>query len=118
MLLQTNEERAVVDAIRRWGVEDTVENRFMLGIGALKQGQWEIGWKLLEYRYLVDESRNLSTITCAVTGRKVPHWADRPPPPKTLIVIGERGVGDSIHCLRWVSAAPRSSPRRTAWSGG
>lgn len=77
------------------------EDGLNAAIAAFRCGRWETAWPLYENRYLRNPEGNLPAITCAETGRKIPHWTDGPPPER-LLVIAEQGFGDTFHFLRYV----------------
>ena len=79
----------------------SAEDGLNAAVAAFRCGQWEAGWHLYENRYLRNPAGNIPAITCAETGRKIPHWTDGPPPDR-LLVIAEQGLGDTFHFLRYV----------------
>ncbi|MEQ8434591.1 MAG: glycosyltransferase family 9 protein [Oceanicaulis sp.] len=71
-------------------------------IDAFRRGDYERGWRGYEWRYRQAPGDDLRAVTCARSGRKIPHWLDGEPPER-LLVVAEQGLGDSIQFIRYAA---------------
>ncbi|MBN2706070.1 MAG: tetratricopeptide repeat protein, partial [Deltaproteobacteria bacterium] len=78
---------------------ENAEYRFNLGLMLLKVGAWEEGFTLYESRPPVGGLKNLAA------GEKL--WRGEPLAGKTMLVIAEQGLGDTIICARYLPLLER-----------
>jgi tetratricopeptide (TPR) repeat protein len=78
---------------------DDAEANFELGELLLRQGRWDEGWKLYEWRYAMPHTKAL------LPSFRAPLWDGAPMPNGTLLIYGEQGYGDTIQFARFLKRA-------------
>lgn len=78
------------------------KTRLQSAFDAFRRGDYERGWRDYEWRYRQAPGDDLRAVTCARSGRKIPHWLDGEPPER-LLVVAEQGLGDSIQFIRYAA---------------
>jgi tetratricopeptide (TPR) repeat protein len=79
-------------------LEDDPEHReanWNLGLSLLQLGQWREGWKQYEWR--------LRQWNRAPVDRPAPRWAGEPLEGRTLLLVAEQGLGDTLQFVRFAA---------------
>jgi Tfp pilus assembly protein PilF len=88
--------------------DDFAQAHFNLGLALLKRGDFERGWRELEWRFELSPDARASRIR-----RMLPQWSGEPLAGKTILLHAEQGFGDTFQFARFSPiVARRASPAK------
>jgi tetratricopeptide (TPR) repeat protein len=77
---------------------------FCKALVLLKDGQFNAGWRHYEWRFAINEQSKHAKVQL-----DTPLWSGEPLENKTLLVIGEQGLGDIVHFSRYLNLLKREN---------
>ena len=98
---QTDE--AVLSASRAYGIDPSPIHEFALAMALLNNEQWAEGFKHFEskFKYRLQQYQNYLNFP-------YPMWKGEDLTGKTLLIVAEQGLGDTLSFLRFISSCPNT----------